>query len=239
MAIRTLHVNNQEFKIGYERYGDPKKPVILILHGWGANRFIMSKFFAKKLPLFCHYYIDLPGFGESSLDVPMDSYGYAKVIKAWCEALHVKPQVIIGHSFGGKIATLLNPPVLVLLSSAGIVPAKPLYVKVKIALFKFLKKIGFGFLYKFFASKDVANMSLQMYETFKMVVNEDMSKEFASFKGKAYIFWGEEDKATPLKSGEKIHHLIKNSHFFPLRGDHFFFLIHSDFIAKTLEESVC
>jgi pimeloyl-ACP methyl ester carboxylesterase len=239
VAVRTLHVNNQEFNVAYERLGNPDKPAILILHGWGASRVIMQKAFSKTLPEFCHYYVDLPGFGQSNLETPMDSYGYANVLKEWCEALHVKPQIIIGHSFGGKIATLLNPPNLVLLSSAGIVPQKSFKVRAKIALFKFFKKLGFGRLYTLFASKDVAGMDPQMYETFKKVVDEDFTEDFASFSGKAHIFWGEEDRATPLKSGEKIHHIIKNSQFYPLRGDHFFFLLHAEFIAKTIKENGC
>lgn len=239
MAVRTLHVNNQEYNIAYERLGDSNNPAILILHGWGANRVIMMKAFAKTLPNFCHYYIDLPGFGQSNLEVPIDSREYANVIRAWCEALHVKPQIIIGHSFGGKIATLLNPPHLVLLSSAGIVPPKPLKVRIKIAIFKFFKKLGFGKFYNLFASKDVSGMSPQMYETFKKVVDENFVQVFASFEGRADIFWGEEDRATPLKSGEKIHHIIKNSQFYPLKGDHFFFLLHAQFIAKTIEENRC
>jgi len=239
MAVRSIQVNNEDLNIAYERLGDPKNPPILILHGWGANRAIMIKAFRNTLPHYCHYYLDLPGFGESQLKAPMDSFGYAKVVDAWCEALHVKPQIIIGHSFGGKIATLLNPPNLVLLSSAGIVPPKPLKVRAKITIFKWLKKLGFGRFYNLFASKDVSKMSPQMYETFKQVVDEDMSEIFSTCKANTYIFWGAEDKATPLKSGEKIHYLIKNSHFYRLEGDHFFFLPHGEKIAKILEENGC
>jgi pimeloyl-ACP methyl ester carboxylesterase len=239
MAIRSIQVNNGELNIAYERIGEPQNPPLLILHGWGANHSIMVKAFSKTMPNYCHYYVDLPGFGQSELKTPMDSFGYAKVINAWCEALHVKPQIIIGHSFGGKIATLLNPPNLVLLSSAGIVPPKPFKIRAKITLFKWLKKLGFGRFYNLFASKDVLGMNSQMYETFKLVVDEDMSEIFSTCKAKTYIFWGKEDKATPLKSGERIHYLIKNSHFYPQEGDHFFFLLHADKIAKTIEENGC
>ena len=107
---------------------------------------------------------------------------------------------------------------------------KPLWVRFKIALFKFLKLFGLGFLYKFFATKDVKGMSKTMYETLKNVVDEDFSSKFADFGGKAFIFWGEEDKATPLKSGERVSRLIKNSEFHALKGDHFFFLLHALYI---------
>ena len=155
---------------------------------------------------------------------------YAKIMKSFLDELGANPKIIFGHSFGGKVATLLNPQYLALLSSAGIVAKKPLWVRFKIALFKFLKLFGLGFLYKFFATKDVKGMSKTMYETLKNVVDEDFSSKFADFGGRAFIFWGDEDKATPLKSGERVSRLIKNSEFHALKGDHFFFLLHARYI---------
>ena len=79
-------------------------------------------------------------------------------------------------------------------------------------------------------------MSHEMYETFKNVVDEDFEDSFAKSKSKALCFWGKEDTATPLYTGEKIAGLIANSQFYPLDGDHFFFLQHKDFIAQTITE---
>lgn len=69
-------------------------------------------------------------------------------------------------------------------------------------------------------------------------MNEDFSPKFSSFLGRALIFWGENDRATPLKSGESIHKMIKNSAFFPLKGDHFFFLLHAKFICETIQNDL-
>jgi pimeloyl-ACP methyl ester carboxylesterase len=79
-------------------------------------------------------------------------------------------------------------------------------------------------------------MSHEMYETFKNVVDEDFEGSFAKSQSKALCFWGKEDTATPLYTGEKIAELIENSAFYPLDGDHFFFLTHKDFIAQTITE---
>ena len=73
-------------------------------------------------------------------------------------------------------------------------------------------------------------------EILKKVVNEDFTSIFAVSPSKAYIFWGEKDTETPLLSGEKIHALIKNSHFFKMSGDHFFFLKNGKNIEKLLLE---
>jgi len=109
-------------------------------------------------------------------------------------------------------------------------------VTVKIATFKLLKPLGMKKIRELFVAPDAQGMSHEMYETFKNVVDEDFESSFAKSKSKALCFWGKEDTATPLYTGEKIAGLIENSEFYPLEGDHFFFLTHKDFIAKTITE---
>ena len=230
MAVKEIKYGGKIYRISYETANPANKDVALFLHGWGANKEIMKKAFGMYFNDFRHVYVDMPGFGASSMHGALATKDYAKIIKSFLDELGTSPKIIFGHSFGGKVATLLNPEYLALLSSAGIVAKKPLWVRFKIALFKFLKLFGLGFLYKFFATKDVKGMSKTMYETLKNVVDEDFSSKFADFGGKAFIFWGEEDKATPLKSGERVSRLIKNSEFHALKGDHFFFLLHARYI---------
>ena len=230
MAVKEIKYGGKIYRISYETINPANKDVALFLHGWGANKEIMKKAFGAYFKDFRHVYVDMPGFGASSMHGALATKDYAKIIKSFLDELGTSPKIIFGHSFGGKVATLLNPEYLALLSSAGIVAKKPLWVRFKIALFKFLKLFGLGFLYKFFATKDVKGMSKTMYETLKNVVDEDFSSKFADFGGKAFVFWGEEDKATPLKSGERVSRLIKNSEFHALKGDHFFFLLHARYI---------
>ena len=230
MAVKEVKYGGKIYRISYETVNPAHKDVALFLHGWGANKEIMKKAFGMYFKDFRHVYVDMPGFGASSMHGALATKDYAKIMKSFLNELGASPKIIFGRSFGGKVATLLNPEYLALLSSAGIVAKKPLWVRFKIALFKFLKLFGLGFLYKFFATKDVKGMSKTMYETLKNVVDEDFSSKFADFGGKAFIFWGEEDKATPLKSGERVSRLIKNNEFHALKGDHFFFLLHARYI---------
>ncbi|MBQ9876479.1 MAG: hypothetical protein IJM31_05280, partial [Campylobacter sp.] len=102
-----------------------------------------------------------------------------------------------------------------------------------------LKPLGLSRFYKFFATSDVKGMSKVMYEILKLVVNEDFTEHFKSVSStKTLIFWGKDDTATHFESGEKIHSLIKNSKFYPLDGDHFFFIKNGEFIAKTIEKEL-
>ncbi|EDP6880294.1 alpha/beta fold hydrolase [Campylobacter lari] len=241
MAKTRVYSNGYFYNLSYEIINPKCEKIILILHGWGANKELMKQAFEKPLSDFKQIYLDLPGFGNSSIDAPMDSYAYAKVVEDFLTTIEQKVDYLMGHSFGGKVATIMcqnaNFQGLILLSSAGVVLPKSFKVKFKIALFKILKNLPYGdFWRKFFISKDAQGMNEVMYETFKKVVNENLENEFQKLKNPILIFWGNEDKATPLKNGAIIHSLAQKGKFFALDGDHFFFLKHADFINEKIHE---
>jgi len=234
MASKEITYQEQPFQLSYELLNPTKEKVLLVLHGWGSNKEIMKQGFGKLLPEYKHIYLDMPGFGKSTNEMILTTEDYANVVQLFMDTLNVKPQIAMGHSFGGKVSTLLKTPCLVLLSSAGIVTEKPWSVKIKIATFKLLKPLGMKKIRELFVAPDAQGMSHEMYETFKNVVDEDFEASFTKSKSKALCFWGIEDTATPLYTGEKIAGLIENSEFYPLDGDHFFFLKHAAFIADMI-----
>jgi len=234
MASKEIHYKEQAFQLSYELVNPTKEKVLLVLHGWGSNKEIMKQAFGKELPEYKHIYLDMPGFGKSTNEMILNTEDYAHIVKLFLDALGVTATIAMGHSFGGKVSTLLNTKCLVLLSSAGVVTVKPWSVKIKIATFKLLKPLGMQKIRELFVAPDAQGMSHEMYETFKNVVDEDFEASFAKSKSRALCFWGREDTATPLYTGEKIAGLIENSEFYPLDGDHFFFLKHAHFIADTI-----
>ena len=237
MASREIEYKLNKFSINYSILNPNQTKDLIILHGWGSNKDIMIGAFKNYLQDFRHIYIDMPGFGKSPNQTILKTEDYANIIDIFLQNISAQKDSIIGHSFGGKVATLMQPKLLILLSSAGIKVPKPLSIRIKIAIFKLLKPFGFANIYKLFASKDVKGMSQEMYETFKNVVDEDFREHFQNFPNRALIFWGKEDTATPLSSGEKIDSLIKNSHFFPLDGDHYFFIKNADFIQTQINKA--
>jgi pimeloyl-ACP methyl ester carboxylesterase len=234
MAKKDIIYNNKIFAISYEILNYNEDDIIVFLHGWGSNKEIMKQAFGSSFTGYKHIYIDMPGFGKSHTQEVLNSYDYVEILKIFLE--DYKDFILIGHSFGGKIGILLEPKTIILLSSAGILEKKSIKTIFKIKLFKLLKLLGFGSLYKFFASKDVNNMSSNMYETFKNVVNEDWSQNFANFTNQAYIFGGDSDTAVSIQSNQKIASLIKNSKFYELKGDHYFFLNRQNIIQ--IEKSI-
>lgn len=238
MALKEIMYKDGTFKISYEIINPNLEPSILILHGWGSNKEIMKQAFLKEFEGYKHIYVDMPGFGGSINEMILTTKDYGEIIKLFLEALKSKPLIAMGHSFGGKVATLLSVPYLVLLSSAGILTIKPWSIKLKIATFKLLKPLGMKRIRELFIAPDARSMSHEMYETFKNVVDEDFEEEFKKSKSRALCFWGIDDTATPLYTGEKIANLIENSKFYPLDGDHFFFLKHAKFIANEINKDI-
>lgn len=223
--------------MSYELVNPSQKEVLLVLHGWGSNKEIMMQAFGKTMSEYKHIYLDLPGFGKSSNEMILTTEDYAKIVKLFLESMGVEVKIAMGHSFGGKVSTLLKPTCLVLLSSSGILVPKPLSVQMKIKLFKLFRSIGLERIRNLFVSADAKGMSREMYETFKNVVNEPFEENFSDYSGKGLLFWGKEDTATPLWTAEKITALMGESELYPLDGDHFFFLKHGTFIAQTISNT--
>jgi surfactin synthase thioesterase subunit len=237
MAIKHINLDNKSFAINYEIANNSSKNTIVFLHGWGSNKEVMKSSFSSFLPELKHIYIDMPGFGKSDNEYVLTTQDYANIIK---EFLKNEESIvaIAGHSFGGKVATLLNPKNLILLSSAGIIEEKSDKVKFKIKLAKVLNSFGLGSLTKAFRSKDVNTMSESMYSTFKNVVDEDFTNSFKDFKNNALIFWGETDSATSLESGIKISSLIQDSKFYSYNGDHYFFMKYANDITTKIKDGI-
>jgi pimeloyl-ACP methyl ester carboxylesterase len=207
--------------ISYELYNLDKKDTIIFLHGWGSNKEIM-KVFKDDFKEYKLLFIDMPGFGKSETEEVWTTYKYAQKIDNFLESLNIDKFCIVGHSFGGKVATLLNPKYLILLSSAGIVEKKPLKVKLKIKLYKLLKPFGIAKIKKLFVSDDVKGMSENMYQTFKNVVDEDFREEFRKCTSKSLVFGGSEDKAVSPNSNKIISNLL-DAPYIMLSGEHYFF----------------
>lgn len=238
MATKNLIVDNKNFDISYEIVNPTATKDIIFLHGWGSNKDIMKNVFSPYLKDFRHIYIDLPGFGRSLNNYVLTTKDYAKIVDEFLNLISSSKDVIAGHSYGGKVATLLNPKNLVLLSSAGILEEKSFDVKAKIFFAKVFNVLGLRVITKRFRSKDVNTMSENMYATFKNVLNEDFSSYFSNFSNNALVFWGEKDTATSLESGKKMASLLKKSTFTSYDGDHFFFVQNAKNISERIENGI-
>lgn len=211
--------------------------VILLLHGWGDNQSTFSQLMEELSKRNKVVALDLPGFGKTQ--APSNAWGlddYAFFVKFFLEKLHLKPDVILGHSNGGAIAVrgiargILTPRKLILLASAGIRNEykgrkKALRVMAKIAkvgtspLPKHLKAKLKKSAYQTMGSDMFVSESLQ--EIFKKIISDDVLSESSNIQVKTLLVYGDEDTATPVRYGEKFNNAIKDSELKVVNAGHF------------------
>lgn len=258
-----MYFNTSEVSIYYEKYGNKDK-TILILPGWGNTRttfYNIIHFFQEEYTI---YILDYPGFGNSVIpSKTLTIYDYANIIRGFMEENRIDNPIIIAHSFGGRIATLLagyykeRIDKIILIDAASIKPKKKIKQKIKEKIYKFLKKLSkllppikrevyHQKLIQRFGSTDYQALPIQMRETFKNIVNENLLYYLKYIESETLILWGKLDRDTPIKDGIKMNHLIKNSALivFP-KGSHFSYLeypmltnqiIYEFLKEKTVEE---
>jgi pimeloyl-ACP methyl ester carboxylesterase len=223
--------------MNYLKFGNSKN-FIVFLHGWGAdlNSFLWLKDFYDDYSLI---FVDFAGFGKSNEpSVPFSVSDYAKELKCLLSQFEIDKLVLVGHSFGGRVAIKFgflyqneyNEFRLCLVDSAGIKPRRNLMYYIRVARFKHAKKralknkriaaklSGFG-------SADYKGLSPVLKQTFVKVVSEDLSTDAKFLKCQTLIIWGENDKETKLFMAKKLHKLIVGSKLYVLKGaGHFSFL---------------
>ncbi len=235
MFIRLENINIRYKVLGQ---GDP----MIFLHGWGRDISYfagLSDHLAKKFTL---YLLDLPGFGLSEHPPRVfASIDYANIVEAFICQLKINNPILLGHSFGGKIALFLATRgigrKLILIGSAGVKLPKSWMVRLKIYLFKLVKFLFvlpiIGPLFKGrlagyqnkFGSEDYRNSSGVMRTILVKSVNEDISSLLKKVKLSSLLLWGEQDHATPLAAGRIMQRLIENAKLVVIaKSGHFPFL---------------
>lgn len=237
-----MYFNTKNISIYYEKYGTKDK-VILILPGWGNTRTTFTSiinFFKEDYTI---YIIDYPGFGNSP--IPQDEltiYDYTNIIRDFLEENNIVNPIIIAHSFGGRITTLLagyykeKIDKIIYIDAATIKPRKTFKRFLKEKTYKLLKKLTKIFpklkqeyykqkLLKIFGSSDYQNLPPSMHKTFQNIVNENLVYYLKSIESEVLLLWGKLDDTTPLKDGYKMNNLLKDSALiiFP-KGNHFSYL---------------
>lgn len=219
------------------KFGNSKN-YIVFLHGWGADKssFLFTKNYFDDYTLI---YVDFPGFGESTEpEKPWSVFDYTQELKTLLDGFDIEKLMLVGHSFGGRVAIKYsflyqhdyNDFKLCLVDSAGLKPRRGLIYYWKIYKFKLLKKIAnkFKFCEKTlskFGSSDYKVLSFTMKETFKKVVNEDLSYDARYISKPTIIFWGSKDKDTKLYMAKRLNKLVIGSKLFIAHNaGHFSFL---------------
>ena len=134
-------VNN----LAVEYQDEGSGPVMLFLHGWRQSFHTFDALLPFLTPSFRVIRLGLPGFGGSEL--PREAWGtgkYARFVGDFCQKIGIEPEILVGHSFGGRIIIkgvhdgIFRPRKIVLIASAGLAA----YRTFKAKLFLVASKVG-------------------------------------------------------------------------------------------------
>lgn len=208
-----------------------KKPPVVILHGWNLStkkykelaRVLESIGYKVYLPVF-------PGFaGNKRIIKPLTLEGYKRYFMNFIKKEKINRPILIGHSFGGRVAILacvFNPEMFSSLILTGVPGFSPV-PKLKIYFFWIIAKVGkiifkLPFLnkfseiakkiiYKIAGSTDYCRVEGPLKETFKNIIKKDLRKDLAQINIPTLLIWGSEDKVVPVEIAYKMHKIINSS----------------------------
>lgn len=213
-------------KVNIVQYGNGTHEVVL-LHGWGQNIEMMN-FIGQGL-IDAHITIlDFPGFGESEEpEESMNVSGYALWLYNLLQLLNIENPVLIGHSFGGRVAIkyAANFPAekVVLLATPCIRHRHKPNLKEK--LYKVVKKTPFGeIVRKRVGSPDYNNATPIMRETLVKVVNEDLLEDAKNIAAPTLIFAGSKDTAVSIEDAYVQANAMSDAAVIEQQGTHYAYL---------------
>jgi len=208
--VVIIYIDVLGIKLSYLVTGDG--PVIILLHGWGANKTTFEKLAQELSNDYKVYSIDLPGFGQTNIEKPYTVFEVADIIHAAILKLGIKKPIIIGHSYGGRIGIIYSSRYdvdrLILISSAGVKERLSNKKKFKIKLYKALKKAGIKLN---IGSKDYKNSDPIKRIMLINAVNTDLIDEMNKIKCNTLLLYGKNDTETPIRVANIINKNIKNS----------------------------
>jgi pimeloyl-ACP methyl ester carboxylesterase len=194
-----------------------KGPVIVLLHGWGANLASFDGIVTYLSTQFRVIRFDFPGFGGSPK--PADSWGvseYAQLTAGVLAKLNIRIIFAFGgHSFGGRVIIkgvadkILSSEKVILIDTAGIRPrssarknilkvvAKTGKVVTSLPGLRTLRPALRKKLYTAAGTTDYLEADA-MQKIFLNTINEDLLPIVSSITQPTLLIWGENDTETPV-----------------------------------------
>ena len=229
----------RNIKINYKQYG--KGDDVVLLHGWGQNIEMMKPLGDNLSDHYRVTIIDLPGFGLSKEPVyAYTIFDYTEVVHELLKELDITNPIIMGHSFGGRIAIVYASKYkvnkLVLFGSPCV---RHEYKSIKQSFFKMIKKVKVfsplvNMMKKHVGSVDYRNASPLMREVLVKTVNQDLSENAKKIKCPTLLIWGENDEAVPVSEAKELDNLLLDSALIVLPGTHYCYLENLNQVVNIL-----
>lgn len=200
-----------------ERFGDGPVSVIA-LHGWGRTGHDFAPVLTKRDALAVH----LPGFGPAPAPTtPWSPADYAMWLADGIDA--TAPPVIVGHSFGGRVAVrlaALRPECVGALVLTGVPfgrvgaakkPPWSLRVAKKLNAVGIVSDKRVNALRHRFGSADYRASQGVMRDVLVTAVNEDYFDDLSRIPHPTHLVWGEGDQPAPVALAHRAHSVLPHS----------------------------
>lgn len=217
-----------------EVYGSGS-PTVLALHGWGRR----GNDFAKALDGLSGIAPDLPGFGASpDPDEVIGADAYADIVAQILDSFD-RPPVLVGHSFGGRVAVCLaakQPEKVGGLVLTGVPLIRLETGRRPAAGYRFARWLNsMGVISdermerekKKRGSADYRSADGVMRDILVTVVNESYEGQLGRIEGRVHLLWGGDDREVPVSVAEAASALLADpeieilpgvGHFVPLEA---------------------
>ena len=230
-----------DVNINYELYGNNKKETIVLLHGWGQNIDMMKPLGNYLSDDYQILIVDLPGFGNSEEPkYPWSLLDYVKSIREIVLKEKIDKPIMMGHSFGGKLALLYASIYDV---SKLVVFASPInhnhQVSLKSKVLKGIKKLPMmdklgEKMKKHMGSTDYRQASPVMREILVNHLSTDIYDDLSNIKASTLIVWGEQDVTVSPNVAYEIDERINDSGVVILPGTHYAYLENLNRVVEIL-----
>lgn len=230
-----MNINIDGLNIEYTEMGQGQE--VLLLHGWGSS-FDVYNGIMNTLKDRCRLIaLNFPGCGNSdTMHSPWNLDDYCNFVIKFIKLLNLNNPILIGHSHGGRVilkltaSGMLNPPKIILLDSAGLIPKKSLKQKLRAKSFRAIKTVLSLPVVKNY-SEDLLNKARRHYgsadynaapevlrKTMVSLVNTDLRDILHQIKCPTLLIWGENDTATPLSDAKIIESKISDAGLCVIKG---------------------
>ncbi len=204
-----------------------KHPVV-ILHGWGLSAKTFAPLVAQLKKQHGEVYApDFPGFDSLHIpNKPLTLTDYADFLDRYLQKHHIKKPILIGHSFGGRVALKYqlkypkNIAALIFTGTPGYTPVsrKKLTVFITIAkiggtlfslpiLYRLKDRVRLWYYYVV-GARDFYRAEGVMRDTFKNIVKEPLIVCMEHICVPALLVWGEHDMIVPVEIAHRMEKVI-------------------------------
>lgn len=193
------------------------------MHGWGGDKSSLKAIADSLKGEFRVTLVDFYGFGDTPHPArPLKLEDFALSIVELIQFYKMSGVILVGHSFGGRVALLLSArwgyliDKLILIDGAGLRPRRKPSYYIKKTIYKIKKRLHFDV--SVYGSADYKALTGEKKRTFVNVVNFHLDRYLKYVTLPVLLIWGRKDKETPLYMANKLHKRLSDSKLYVLNN---------------------